>query len=144
LNSAGAAWLAGKEEDVSGRSWSGQWGIAHREWQPRAEVTEGPILNRLAGRKYRINETREGEWTVKWLDAGGQTVAWFGGDVRLVFVALQHLADKTESVFGIEVDRIWRREPELTGALQALSDVTVRAPKDNSTAPRKRPRRKAG
>lgn len=100
------------EPGVSGRSWSGQWGIAHRQWQPRAESATGPILNRLAGRHYRINESRDGQWTVKWLDPDGQVVAQFGGDMRLVFVALQHLADRTESEFGIVVDRVWNREPE--------------------------------
>jgi hypothetical protein len=97
---------------VSGRSWSGKWGDSYREWQPRAESATGPILNRLVGRHYRINESRDGQWSVKWLDAEDQVVAQFGGDVRLVFVALQHLADRTEAEFGIAVDRVWSREPQ--------------------------------
>jgi hypothetical protein len=97
---------------MSGRSWGGQWGTTYREWQPKAQSATGPILNRLAGRQYRIDESRDGEWTVKWLDADGRVVAWFGGDMRLVFVSLQYLADRTESEFGIVVDRVWSREPE--------------------------------
>ena len=97
---------------MSGRSWSGQWGVAHRVWQSRADSTMGPILNRLAGRQYRIDEGRDDEWTVKWLDPDGHVVAQFGGDIRLVFVALQHLADRTETEFGIVVDRVWNQEPQ--------------------------------
>lgn len=97
---------------MSGRSWSGQWGVAHREWQSRSESTTGPILDRLAGRQYRIDESRDAEWTVKWLDADGHVVAHLAGDFRLVFVALQHLADRTENEFGIVVDRIWNLEPD--------------------------------
>lgn len=97
---------------MSGRSWSGQWGVAHREWQSRAESTTGPNLDRLAGRQYRIDESRDAEWTVKWLDADSHVVAHLGGDFRLVFVALQHLADRTENEFGIVVDRIWNMEPD--------------------------------
>lgn len=118
---------------MSGRSWSGQWGIVQREWQPRGRSAEGPILNRLAGRNYSINESRDGEWTVKWLDANGDVVARFGGDVRLVFVALQHLANRTEAEFGIVVDRAWQREPELSEAMQGLSDTTVRLPAADTT-----------
>jgi hypothetical protein len=92
-----------KEGWVSGRSWTGRWGVAHRNRQPRGLSAQGPILNRLAGRKYRINESRDGEWTVKWLDADGDVVAWFGGDVRLVFVALDHFASRTDNEFGIVV-----------------------------------------
>jgi len=114
---------------VSGRSWSGHWGATYREWQPKPQTLDGPILNRLAGREYRINESRAGEWVVKWIDTNGQTVAWFGGDLRLVFVALQHLADRTESDFGITVDRLWLREPELSAEIQALGGVTE-APAD--------------
>ena len=97
---------------MSGRSWSGQWGVAQRVWQSRADSTMGPILNRLAGRQYRIDESRDDEWTVKWLDPDGHVVAQFGGDIRLVFVALQHLADRTETEFGIVVDRVWNQEPQ--------------------------------
>lgn len=97
---------------MSGRSWTGQWGDTYREYQARGRGAEGPILNRLAGREYQISESRDGEWTVKWLDPNGDVVAWFGGDLRLVFVALQHLADRTESEFGIVVRRIWHIEPE--------------------------------
>ena len=118
---------------MSGRSWSGQWGIAEREWQPRGGSAEGPILNRLAGRNYSISESRDGEWTVKWLDAKGDVVARFGGDVRLVFVALQHLANRTEAEFGIAVDRVWQREPELSDELQALRDTTLGLPKATAT-----------
>lgn len=120
---------------MSGRSWSGQWGIAQREWKPRGQSAEGPILNRLAGRKYSINETRDGEWTVKWLDDNGDVVARFGGDVRLVFVALQHLANRTEAEFGIAVDRVWQHEPVLSEAMQALSDAT--APSQKADAPKR-------
>ena len=127
---------------MSGRSWSGQWGIAEREWQPRGRSAEGPILARLAGRNYSISETRDGEWTVKWLDANGDVVARFGGDVRLVFVALQHLASRTEAEFGIVVDRVWQREPELSDAMQALSDATAPLPKADATKPVRRRRSK--
>jgi hypothetical protein len=127
---------------VSGRSWTGQWGVAQREWQPRGRSAEGPILDRLAGRKYAINETRDGEWTVKWLDDNGDVVARFGGDVRLVFVALQHLANRTEADFGIVVDRLWEREPELSNAMQALSDATAPSPKGEATKRLRRVRRK--
>jgi hypothetical protein len=96
---------------VSGRSWAGRWGDTYREWQARGQAAEGPILNRLAGRQYRINESRDGEWSVKWLDDNQDVVASFGGDIRLMFLALQHLADRTEAEFGIVVDRIWQREP---------------------------------
>ena len=127
---------------MSGRNWSGRWGIAQREWQPRGRSAEGPILDRLAGRNYLINETRDGEWTVKWLDDNGDVVARFGGDVRLVFVALQHLANRTEAEFGIVVDRVWQREPELSDAMQALSDGTAPWPKADATKRVKRLRRK--
>lgn len=127
---------------MSGRSWTGRWGVTYREWQPRARSAEGPILNRLAGRLYRINETRDGEWTVKWLDTNGEVVAWFGGDVRLVFVALQYLADRTDSEFGIAVDRVWQREPELSAEMQALSDATVPAPDADSLKRVRRARQK--
>lgn len=103
---------------MSGRNWSGQWGAADREWHGRGHSAEGPVLSRLAGREYRINESRDGEWTVKWLDTYGDVVAWFGGDVHLIFVTLQHLADRTDKEFGITVDRIWRREPELSKQLE--------------------------
>lgn len=109
---------------MSGRSWSGRWGVAEREWQPTGRSGQGPILNRLAGRQYQISEGRGGDWTVKWLDDRDETVAWFGGDVRLVFVALQHLADRTDQEFGIAVDRIWENEPKLSAEMQALTDST--------------------
>ena len=96
---------------MSGRNWSGRWGETNREWQPRGSSAGGPVLNRLAGREYRISESNEGEWTVKWRDHNGDVVAWFGGDIRLIFMALQHLADRTDAEFGITVDRIWRLEP---------------------------------
>jgi hypothetical protein len=48
---------------------------------------------------------------VKWVDDNQDVVASFGGDIRLMFLALQHLADRTETEFGIVVDRIWQREP---------------------------------
>jgi hypothetical protein len=128
---------------VSGRSWGGRWGVTYREWQPKARSGEGPILNRLAGRQYRISESRAGEWTVKWLDDNGRVVAWFGGDIRLVFVALQHLADRTDREFGIVVDRIWRSEPQLSAELKALSDTSESAPNsDAKGAGRSRPKRK--
>lgn len=123
---------------MSGRSWTGRWGIAHREWQPKGRSAQGPILDRLAGRQYRITESRAGEWTVTWLDANGEVVASFGGDVRLVFVSLQHLADRTETEFGIAVDRVWQREPELSAEMQALSVATVSVPESDA---RKRARR---
>lgn len=106
---------------MSGRNWTGRWGETNREWQPRAQMATGPILNRLAGREYRITENG-GDWTVQWRDGNGDVVAWFGGDVRLIFTALQHLADRTDAEFGIVVDRIWRREPTLAADLQALID----------------------
>ena len=96
---------------MSGRSWSGRWGEAQRESQPRGESAGGPVLSRLVGRDYVISESRDGEWTVQWQDGYGDVAASFGGDVRLIYMALQHLADRTETEFGITVDRIWRREP---------------------------------
>ena len=107
---------------MSGRNWSGRWGEATRDWQPRGQSAKGPILNRLAGRDYRITESNEGEWTVKWRDRNGDVVAWFGGDMRLIFTALQHLADRTDVEFGIAVDRIWRREPALSAELEGLTE----------------------
>ena len=127
---------------MSGRSWSGRWGMANREWQPRGRSAAGPILNRLAGREYRINEVRNGEWAVKWLDPNGDVVAWFGGDLRLVFVALQHLAERTESEFGIVVEPIWRQEPALPADLQALAEQASSTPDGDSKKPAKRPRQR--
>ena len=118
---------------MSGRNWSGRWGVAQREWQPRGKSATGPILNRLAGREFRINETKEGEWSVRWLDPNGEVVARFAGDVRLIFMALQHLADRTDSEFGISVDRIWRTEPQLSEDMQALSDAHPNAKLDSDT-----------
>ena len=127
---------------MSGRSWTGRWGTTYREWQPRAQSAEGPILNRLAGREYTINESRDGEWTVKWLSGSNDVVARFAGDVRLIFVALEHLADRTDSEFGIVVDRVWQREPELSRAVQALSDAALGATKNNSRKRVKRAQQK--
>lgn len=107
---------------MSGRNWTGRWGETTREPQRRGQTAGGPILNRLAGREYRITESNEGEWTVKWRDHNGDVVAWFGGDVRLIFTALQHLADRTDTEFGITVDRIWRHEPALSAELQGLTE----------------------
>ena len=127
---------------MSGRSWTGRWGVAHRTLQPRGLSAQGPILNRLAGREYRINESRDGEWTVKWLDADGDVVAWFGGDVRLVFVALDHFASRTDTEFGIVVDRVWQREPELSAEMRSLSKRAAAAPQTDLKKRVKRKRRK--
>ena len=116
---------------MSGRNWTGRWGEANRQWQPRGQSATGPILNRLAGREYRITENG-GDWTVQWRDGNGDVVAWFGGDVRLIFTALQHLADRTDAEFGIVVDRIWRREPTLAADLQALIDIKDQPPQTDS------------
>jgi hypothetical protein len=102
----------------------------------------GPILNRLAGREYRISESNDGEWVVKWRDDNGDVVAWFGGDVRLIFMTLQHLADRTDAEFGIAVDRIWRREPSLTAELQALTGIRLDLPETDSADGAKRPQQK--
>ncbi len=126
---------------MSGRSWTGRWGVAHRNRQQRGRSAEGPILNRLAGREYRINESRDGEWTVKWLDADGDVVAWFGGDVRLVFVALDHFAGRTDSEFGIVVDRVWQREPELSAEMQSLRKRAAAAPQTDLKKRVKQPRK---
>jgi hypothetical protein len=134
--------LTYKEACVSGRSWTGRWGVAHRNRQQRGLSAQGPILNRLAGREYRINESRDGEWTVKWLDADGDVVAWFGGDVRLVFVALDHFASRTDSEFGIFVDRVWEREPELSAEMRSLSKRAPAARQTDLKKPAKRQRRK--
>jgi len=107
---------------VSGRSWTGRWGVAHRNRQPPGLSAQGPILNRLAGQEYRISESRDGESTVKWLHADGDVVAWFGGDVSLVFVALHHFASRTDSEFGIVVDRVWQRQPKLSAAMRSLTE----------------------
>ncbi len=107
---------------MSGRSWTGRWGVAHRNRQPPGLSAQGPILNRLAGQEYRISESRDGESTVKWLHADGDVVAWFGGDVSLVFVALHHFASRTDSEFGIVVDRVWQREPKLSAAMRSLTE----------------------
>jgi hypothetical protein len=110
------------------RSWTGRWRVAHRNRQQRGLSAQGPILNRLAGREYRINESRDGEWTVRCLDADGDLVARFGGDVRLVFVALDHFGGRTDSEFGIVVDRVWQREPELSAEMRSLSKRAAAAP----------------
>lgn len=99
-------------------------------------------MDRLAGREYRINESREGEWTMKWFDAHGDVVAWFGGDVRLVFVALDHFASRTESQFGIVVDRVWQREPELSAKMRLLGERAAAAPQTDLKQRVKRQRRK--
>jgi hypothetical protein len=125
---------------VSGRSWTGRWGVAHRNRQPPGLSAQGPILNRLAGREYRISESRDGEWTVKWLDADGDVVARFGGDVRLVFVALDHFASRTDSEFGILVDRVWQREPKLSAAMRSLIEGAAAAPQTDLKKPVKRQR----
>src|ERR1700738_3880324 len=130
------------ERPVSGRSWTGRWGVAHRNRQKRGLSAQGPVLNRLAGRDYRINESRDGEWTVKWLDADGDVVAWFGGDVRLVFAALDHFASRTNSEFGIDVDRVWQREPELSAEMRSVSKRGAAAPKTGLKKRGKQPRRK--
>jgi len=130
------------EGPVSGRSWTGRWGVAHRNRQQRGLSAHGPIPNRLAGREYRINESRDGEWTVKWLDADGNVVAWFGGDVRLVFVALDHFASRTDSEFGIFVDRVWQREPELSAEMRSLSKRAAAARQTDLKKRVKRQRRK--
>ena len=127
---------------MSGRSWTGRWGVAHRNRQQRGLSAHGPILNRLAGREYRINESRDGEWTVKWLDADGNVVAWFGGDVRLVFVALDHFASRTDSEFGIFVDRVWQREPELSAEMRSLSKRAAAARQTDLKKRVRRQRRK--
>ncbi len=106
---------------MSGRSWTGRWSRIEIGSRPGLSA-QGPILNRLAGREYRISESRDGESTVKWLDADGDVVAWFGGDVRLVFVALHHFASRTDSEFGIVVDRVWQREPKLSAAMRSLTE----------------------
>ena len=118
---------------MSGRNWSGRWGVTEREWQPRGKSATGPVLNRLAGREFRINETKDGEWTVRWLDANGDVVARFAGDVRLIFMALQDLADRTDREFGIRVDRIWCTEPKLSDDMQALSDAHPDSNADSQT-----------
>ena len=127
---------------MSGRSWTGRWGVTHRNRQPRGLSAQGPILHRLAGREYRISESRDGEWTVKWIDAAGDLVAWFGGDVRLVFVALDHFASRTDSEFGIVVDRVWQREPELSAEMRSLSKRVAAAPQTDLKKRVKRQRRK--
>ena len=127
---------------MSGRSWTGRWGVAHRNRQQRGLSAHGPIPNRPAGREYRINESRDGEWTVKWLDADGNVVAWFGGDVRLVFVALDHFASRTDSEFGIFVDRVCQREPELSAEMRSLSKRAAAARQTDLKKRVKRQRRK--
>ncbi len=127
---------------MSGRSWTGRWGVAHRNRQQRGLSAHGPIPNRPAGREYRINESRDGEWTVKWLDADGNVVAWFGGDVRLVFVALDHFASRTDSEFGIFVDRVWQREPELSAEMRSLSKRAAAARQTDLKKRVRRQRRK--
>ncbi len=87
-------------------------------------------MDRLAGREYRINESREGEWTVKWFDAHGDVVAWFSGDVR------------TDSQFGIVVDRVWQREPEFSAKMRLLSERVAAAPQTDLKKRVKRQRRK--
>ena len=106
---------------MSGRSWTGRWSRIEIGSRPGLSA-QGPILNRLAGREYRISESRDGESTVKWLDADGDVVAWFGGDVSLVFGALHHFASRTDSEFGIVVDRVWQRQPKLSAAMRSLTE----------------------
>ena len=79
---------------------------------------------------------------MKWLDADGDVVAWFGGDVRLVFVALDHFASRTDSEFGIVVDRVWQREPELSAEMRSLSKRAAAARQTDLKKRVKQPRRK--
>jgi hypothetical protein len=69
-------------------------------------------------------------------------VAWFGGDVRLVFVALDHFASRTNSEFGIVVDPIWQREPELSAEMRSLSKWAEAVPQADLKKRVKRQRRK--
>lgn len=122
---------------MSGRNWNGRWGAADRKMQAAGESARGRTLDRLPGRTYRINEGRDGEWTAKWFDAQGNLVAWFGGDSGLMFLALDHLAERTAEEFGVVVDRIWRQEPELSGEMRALTARTKRVPGSSATRRRK-------
>lgn len=130
---------------MSGRNWNGRWGASDRKPQEPGESAQGRTLNRLPGRAYRINETREGEWTARWFDDQGNLVAWFGGDSGLMFLALNYLADRTENEFGVVVDRIWRREPEQSAEMKALTKH-AKSSRRSSTGShgRGRPKFKAG
>jgi hypothetical protein len=67
-------------------------------------------------------------------------VAWFGGDVRLVFVALDHFASRTDTEFGILVDRVWQREPKLSAAMRSLIEGAAAPPQTDLKKPVKRQR----
>jgi hypothetical protein len=56
-----------------------------------------------------------------------------------MFLALDHLAERTEEEFGVVVDRIWRQEPELSGEMRALTERAKRVP--GSSASRRRKQR---
>ena len=126
---------------MSGRSWSGRWGAADRNRQAPGESAHGRTLNRLPGRDYRINEGRDGEWTAKWFDGQGNLVAWFGGDAGLMFLTLDYLAERTEHEFGVDVDRVWRREPEMSGEMQKLMKQAKPVPGSTATKRRNSARR---
>jgi hypothetical protein len=59
-----------------------------------------------------------------------------------VFVALDHFASRTDSEFGIVVDRVWQREPELSAEMRSLSKRAAAAPKTDLKKRVKQPRRK--
>src|SRR5216684_1642171 len=58
-------------------------------------------------------------------------------DLRLVFVALDHFASRTDNEFGIVVGRVWQREPELSGEMRSLSKRAA-ATKKLAGSPRRR------
>lgn len=118
-----------RQSSVSGRHWSGHWGAADRKRQQPGESAQGRALNRLPGRAYRIDESRDREWTARWFDGHGNLVAWFGGDAGLMFLALDYLAERTEQEFGVVVDRVWRREPLLSSDMRALIEGIEPVPK---------------
>ncbi len=55
---------------------------------------------------------------------------------------LDHFASRTDSEFGIVVDPVWGREPELCAAMRSLSERAAAAPETDLKKRGKPPRRK--
>jgi hypothetical protein len=62
-----------------------------------------------------------------------------------VFVALDHFASRTNSEFGIVVDPVWQREPELSAAMRSLTERAAAAQTDlKKPVKRQRPAKAPG
>jgi len=73
-----------------------------------------------------------------------RTATWWRGLVATSgwFVALDHFASRTDSQFGIVVDRVWQREPEFSAEMRLLSERAAAAPQTDLKKRVKRQRRK--